>query len=99
MAQLFEHIKTIQSKLQTLLSSYKIVTIENETQKNIIAALQAENLNQKEYIAALLQKQLILKATLDELDETEKKLLDKKINGYIKNIDKCIALLTNKPND
>ena len=51
---------------------------------------------QKETIDAMRQEQLILKASLDKMDEAEKKELEKKINGYLKNIDKCISLLSHK---
>ena len=52
---------------------------------------------QKEIIENLRQEQLILKASIDKMDEVEKKELEQKINSYIKNIDKCISLLSHKP--
>ncbi len=71
---------------------------ENEQLKKSLSTLQERDKEQKEYIAALKQEQLILKASIDKMDELEKKELEQKINGYIKNIDKCISLLSHKNN-
>ena len=46
----------------------------------------------------LQQEQIILKASLDIMDEAEKKKLEQKINSYVRNIDKCISLLGHKQN-
>ncbi|MFN0083585.1 MAG: hypothetical protein ACKVOM_13845 [Ferruginibacter sp.] len=51
---------------------------------------------QKEQLEKLEQEKLILKASLDTMNEEEKKKLEQKINGYIRNIDKCISLLGHK---
>ena len=40
------------------------------------------------------QKVNILKAASGQMTETDQKEFEKKINGYIKEIDKCIGLLS-----
>ncbi|MEQ1554831.1 MAG: hypothetical protein ABL929_11660 [Ferruginibacter sp.] len=96
MAELSLHIKQLHTKLQVLLLQYSKLQSENKQQKNTIALLQERDKQQNEKLDILKQEQLILKASLDKMDATEKKELEQKINGYIKNIDKCISLLSHK---
>jgi poly-D-alanine transfer protein DltD len=98
LAELSIHIKQLNAKLQLLLKQYGILQTENKQLKNLVVALQEKDKAQKENIEALKQEQLILKASIDTMDELEKKELEKKINGYIKNIDNCISLLSHKHN-
>ena len=98
MADLTIHIKQLNIKLQLLLKKYALLSQENEQQKKTIISLQESEKNKKEQLDALQQQQLILKASLDKMDEKEKKELEQKINGYVRNIDKCISLLSHKQN-
>lgn len=98
MADITEHIKKVNAKLQLLLAQHSKLLHENEQQKKLIETLQQTDAVQKERLEALRQEQLILKASLDKMDEIEKKELEQKINGYLKNIDKCISLLSYKSN-
>lgn len=96
MAEINDHIKNVNSKLQLLLKQYQAMQHENEQLQKTIANFSVSDKLQKETIAAMKQEQLILKASIDKMDEKEKKELEKKINGYLKNIDKCISLLSHK---
>lgn len=98
MAELSIHIKQVNTKLQRLLKQYGILQSENEQLKKLVTILQEKDNEQNEHIATLRQEQLILKASIDKMDAQEKKELEQKINGYIKNIDKCISLLSHKHN-
>ncbi len=98
MADITTHIKQVNAKLQQLLLQHNKLQAENEQQKKLIETLQQNDAQQKEKLEAIRQEQLILKASLDKMDEAEKKELEQKINGYIKNIDKCISLLSHKSN-
>lgn len=98
MADITAHIKDLNTKLQLLLKKYALLSHENDQQKKIIASLQDGEKLQKEKLETLHQQQLILKASLDKMDEKEKKELEQKINGYVRNIDKCISLLSHKQN-
>ena len=90
------HIKRVHEKLQLVLTKYNKLQIENEQHKKTIASLQLNDDNQKTIIVDLEEKLLLIKAQLAVLDDTEKKILEKKINTYIKNIDSCISLLSHK---
>jgi chromosome segregation ATPase len=98
LAEITTHIKQVNAKLQQLLLQHNKLQAENEQQKKLIETLQQNDVQQKDKLEAIRQEQLILKASLDKMDEAEKKELQQKINGYIKNIDKCISLLSHKSN-
>ncbi len=96
MATLSNHINQLNIKLQLLLKQYGLITLENQNQKNKIKKLEEVIEQYKLDLEKLQQEQLILKASLDIMDEAEKKQLDKKINSYVRNIEKCISLLSHK---
>jgi hypothetical protein len=98
LADITTHIKHVNAKLQQLLLQHHKLQAENEQQKKLIETLQQNDVQQKDKLEAIRQEQLILKASLDKMDDAEKKELEQKINGYIKNIDKCISLLSHKSN-
>jgi chromosome segregation ATPase len=98
LAEINQHIKQVNAKLQLLLAQHSKLLHENEQQKKLIDSLQQTDAQQKEKLESLRQEQLILKASIDKMDEGEKKELEQKINGYLKNIDKCISLLSYKSN-
>lgn len=96
MGVLSENIKQLNIKLQQLLKQYNSLVIQNEQQKKTIFTLKETTDQQKNKLDEMKQEQLILKASLDKMDETEKKQLEKKLNDYVRNIDKCISLLSHK---
>ena len=96
MADVKNHITLLNAKLQLLLKQYAVLISENANQKIKINKLTEIAGQQKLEFEKLQQEQLILKASLDVMDEAEKKKLEQKINGYVRNIDKCISLLSHK---
>ena len=87
------HIKNILPKLQLLLKKYTSLENENFQIKN-----ENENFKsrEKELIAKIerLQQQVdILKSSSGTLEGNEKITFEKAINRYIRNLDKCIAML------
>ncbi len=96
MATLSNHINQLNSKLQLLLKQYAVIALENKNQKTKIKKLEDIAEQYKTELEKLQQEQLILKASLDVMDEAEKKKLEQKINGYVRNIEKCISLLGHK---
>ncbi|MBA2762776.1 MAG: hypothetical protein H0U39_12650, partial [Segetibacter sp.] len=55
--------------------------------------LQEELQNKIEHANTLQQKAELLKVNAGSLDEESKKDLEKRINSYLKEIDKCLSLL------
>jgi CHASE3 domain sensor protein len=89
-----EHIKLINAKLQQLLKQYEALQVENKKQKETIDVLQKEELNLKTKLGTIQQQHLLLKAASAPLNTEDKKELEQKINVYLRNIDKCISLLS-----
>lgn len=98
MADTITHIKSLNAKLQQLLKQYTSLQQDHARQTKLLESLQAATKDQKEQLALLHQKNLLLKASADTADAKDKKELEQKINGYIRNIDKCISLLSHKQN-
>lgn len=94
MSALAEHIANIQSKLQQLLKQYELLQKENAKQLEVIGGLQQEQEACKDQLQKLQQQNLILKASVTEMDPADKKALEQKIQHYLNNIDKCISLLS-----
>ena len=88
-----EHIKKIQDKLQVLVDKYNGLQRENDRLKKSLQDLtvEADYLKEKNDQISL---QLNMMKVAETDDSKEAKLaLEKKINEYIKEIDKCIAHL------
>lgn len=93
MPDLNEHISLINTKLQQLLKQYEVLLTENNKQKQTIGVLQKKQEESKNKLSEIQQQNLILKASAAPLNDADKKELEQKINGYLRNIDKCISLL------
>ncbi len=94
MEELDQHIKRINDKLQHLLKNYKLLQKDNERQSKLIQELQQTKESSNEQIAVLQQQVLILKTSTGQMNETDKKEFEKMINRHLREIDKCIALLS-----
>ena len=94
MATMEEHLKRVNTKLQQVLKQYQFLQKENETLKLKAAELQAGKQKDAEEISRLQHQVSILKSSLGQMAEADKKIFEKQINHYIKEIDKCISLLS-----
>jgi regulator of replication initiation timing len=94
MAELEIQLKRIQDKLQLLLKEHASLQKENALLKDQLgnSEKQAGVLHQN--IDALKQQVDVLKLSNGEMSETDKKQFEKRINGYLKEIDRAIALLS-----
>lgn len=90
-----QHLKRIQDKLQQLLKNYAAMQKENAKLKEELSDAQQKATAQQKVTDELKQQVSILKLSSGEMDEAEKKEFEKRINGYLKEIDRCIALLEN----
>ena len=89
-----DHIKRINYKLQKLLNSHRTLQKEKERQSRLITELQASKEKDNTEIEALQEQVNILKMATGQLDEPDKKEFEIKISRYIREIDKCIGLLS-----
>ena len=94
MAELEANIKRVNNKLQQLLKQYQFLQKENERKNREIAALNEANQNKSKRVEELQQQVMILKSAAGEMNPADKKEFEKHINQYLKEIDKCIGLLS-----
>ena len=94
MQQIENHISQISVKLQELLKKYAAVSKLCEQQKEIIASYKEQQEANAKKIKTLEEQQYILKSAAGELNSADKKAFEQIISRYIKEIDKCIALLS-----
>lgn len=94
MSDLAQHIKRINDKLQLLLKNHQLLQKDNERQSKLIKELQDTREKDKARLLALEEKINILKAAAGKMNDADKKSFEKNINQYIKEIDKCIGVLS-----
>jgi len=94
MTDLDVHIKRIQEKLERLLKQYNDLQKENSLLKKEIERSSRQAVVNQQTIETLKQQVEVLKISSGNWDENDKKEFEKRINHYIKEIDKCIALLS-----
>ena len=89
-----QQFTSLNEKVQQLLKQYSRLQKEND---RLMEELQQSRNKEIEVLGRVdeLQQQIsILKLASGELNERDRKEFDKKINGYIREIDKCISFLS-----
>jgi len=94
MSELQSNIKRVNDKLQKLLRHYQQLQKDNERQSRLIKELQEIKEKQIETINTLQQQKDILQVSAGQMNAVDKKAFEKHINQYIKEIDKCIGMLS-----
>ena len=94
MSDLEKNIKRINDKLQQLLKNYQLLQKDNERQSKLITELQKAKENDAKEMAGLQERLEILKAATGQMNEADKKAFEKTISQYIREVDKCIGLLS-----
>ncbi len=89
-----EHIERIRLKLQALVKDHQALQNENEKLRSEISRKAAIEMEMKEKTQALEQQVNILKASTGQMDEASKKAFEKQLNHYIREIDRCITMLS-----
>ena len=89
-----EHIERIRLKLQSLLKEHHALQKENEKLKSEISRKAGIEKEMKEKTQLLEEQVNILKASTGQMDEASKKAFEKQLNHYIREIDRCIAMLS-----
>jgi ABC-type iron transport system FetAB ATPase subunit len=94
MEGLQEQLKRVTEKLQQVVQRYHLLQKEHEQLSREVIALRDKEKARLIRIDELEMKMTALQTTTGQLNETEKKEVEKKINRYIREIDRCIALLS-----
>ncbi len=94
MSELESNIKRVNDKLFKLLRQYQQLQKDNERQSRLLKELQEIKEKHIQTIAELQEQAGILKASTGQMNAADKKIFEKHISQYIKEIDKCIGLLS-----
>jgi hypothetical protein len=89
-----QQFNIINEKLQQLVKQYSRLQKENEKLKTEIQEARLKDIAQQEKIEALMQQVNILKVSQSNPDDKDRKEFEKKLNLYIKEIDRCISYLS-----
>jgi regulator of replication initiation timing len=90
-----EQLKRIQDKVQQLLRQHAALQKENMHLREQLSQTKLSETDQQKHVDELRQQVNILKLNAGEMNEEDKKDFEKRINGYLREIDRCIALLSN----
>lgn len=93
MGDLENGIKRVNEKLLLLLKQLTRLQQENSKYRQMLAEKEQQTSGMTEKIDQLKQQVIILKAATHQLNEQDKKELDKRLNHYLKEIDRCINML------
>jgi ABC-type iron transport system FetAB ATPase subunit len=94
MEGLQEQLKRITDKLQQVVHRYQLLQKEHEQLNKEVAILRDKEKARLIRIDELEMKTMALQTATGQLNETDKKDVEKRINRYIREIDRCIALLS-----
>lgn len=89
-----QHLKRIQDKLQQILKHHALLQKENQTLREELDAARKQAEQYVGNIETLKQQADILKFSAAEMSEEDKKQFEKRINSYVKEINRCIAMLS-----
>lgn len=93
MTPIADHIARINTKLSKLIRNYRALEKEHEKVKTELDRRVAAEEELRARYATLEQQLAMLKASSGETDEQSRKELERKLSLYIREIDRCIALL------
>jgi uncharacterized protein YoxC len=89
-----EQIERIRQKVGVLLKQSQGLRRENEKLLRENAQLRSQEKGYLETINHLTRQVEALQVTATDLSDSDKKVMEKKIGAYIKEIDRCITLLS-----
>jgi peptidoglycan hydrolase CwlO-like protein len=93
MEDMQDQIQRIENKVQHLLKEYHSAQKEIQRLQKENLSLMAQLQSQTEKVNQMHQRVEVQKMMGSNMEEKAKKDLDKRINTYLKDIDKCLALL------
>jgi regulator of replication initiation timing len=89
-----EQIERIQQKIQSLIKKQAILEKENEKLKAELDRKVSVEQELKSKVGQLEEQVNVLKVSTGQMDEASKKAFEKQLNHYIREIDRCIAMLS-----
>jgi hypothetical protein len=93
MTQSEMQLKRVHEKMILLLKQYQGLQRENEKLKDELSKMQMLSETHSQDSEKFRQQVEAIKLTGGVLEDSDKKMLEKRLNKYVREIDKCIALL------
>ena len=88
-----QQLVRVNTKIQQLLKQYSLLQKENQKLKAELSETRSLLKQKDEQVEITMLRLEVLKASKGEMTDEEKKSFQKKINQYLKEIEKCIAFL------
>ena len=89
-----QQFNTLSEKLQLLLKQHHRIQKENERLKEELQLAKSKETEALSKLEELQQQITIMKMGSSDMSDQDKKDFEKKINQYLKEIDRCIAYLS-----
>jgi archaellum component FlaC len=86
-------LKRIQEKLQRLVKQYSFLQKENARLTHELQNTKEQTSSHLKNVDNLKEQVNVLRLNAGDMNEADKKEFEKKLNTYLKEIDRCIALL------
>lgn len=94
MSEALQHqLKRISEKLNALLKQQSVLQKENESLKSELRLLKLEKEKCRQQAEELNQRLAVFNMSGSGLEGEEKKEMERRINHYIREIDRCISML------
>jgi chromosome segregation ATPase len=93
MNPLENHIKRINEKLQQLLKQHQSLQKENDKLRKELQDIKTFDAERTKQLMDLEQKVAVLKTATNNMNDEDRKELEKRLNHYIKEIDRCMIVL------
>jgi hypothetical protein len=93
MTQAEIQLKRVHEKILLLLQQYQVLQKENDRLKEDLKKMQVRCEIISHDAEKFRQQAEVLRLSGGVMEETDKKMLEKRLNQYVREIDKCIALL------
>jgi chromosome segregation ATPase len=90
-----ERFARLGNKIQMLIRQHESLQKTNDKLKSELKSAQEKIQLYQEEIAGLQQRVLVLKTSSGQLNDNDKKDLEKRLNHYLKEIDRCITMMGN----
>ena len=94
MTSIDQHIQSLNQKMQQLAKKHQQLEKENYKLKQELVIIKKQVDEKKQGFEIMEMQNAMLKASQQQLDDKEKRDLEKKLNHFIKEIDRCIEMLT-----
>lgn len=87
-------LNLLQQRLESFVKEYRRVQKENARLKQLLAQNEKAETQREAQVQELQQQLEILKFAAGEMDAKDKKAFEKRLNQYIRDVEKCIAVLS-----